>query len=412
MAKDPDPIVARWLKEITKSHTREIYRWAWKKFHGLNPKLTGRMLIEEAQEDLKRGPLQRKRIVAQRIKDTYLDLKKQGASDNTALTVSAALRSFYSYYDFKVNLKGSNKLPRAKKKNHRIMLNPNQVKTLADHARNPRDRALIWILFQGMFDASTICSLNYFNVKRGLESNEYPLPVMEITRPKTDVFYYTFVLRESIEALKAYLADCKARGITFKDSSPLFLKERGGKRLTENLIQIMLSEVAQKAGFVDQQKNGNGQNPLGPHALRESGTSRLSNSGMPDSMVLFLSGHEVGSIAEAYLKREFESVKNMYLEKGEKNLSVQVGEVVKDEKIERLAMQIAMQKKEVEDLKATLQVVLKQDTAKSRIVDGIKSGKFVVAFNEEGKPLGIVPRELVPKITTLNEEIKRLEKRP
>lgn len=359
-------VFAKFLNDITNSHTRYVYSSAIRDFKRLYPKLTGKKLIEEAEQDEKRGRLERKRIVAQRIKDFYNDLKKKGRADNAALTFSSALRSFYSAYDFKVVLKGSNKLPHPKKTNHRIQLNAFQVKTLTDHATSPRDRAIIWILFQGMFDASTICSLNYFNVKQSLQSSEYPFCIRELVRPKTSVSYYTFILKESVDALKAYLADCKARRITFNDSTPLFLKKQG-KRMTENLIQIMLSEVAQKAGFVDGAKNGNTQNPLSPHSLRESGTSLLANSGMPDSTTLFLSGHEVGSIAEAYLGVQFESVRKMYLER-EKILGVQVGEVVNDERIEQL-------EKKLEQVERRLDVSRKGQLMLAKMLSKIARGK-------------------------------------
>jgi len=128
-------------------------------------------------------------------------------------------------------------------------------------------------MFQDGFDVSTICSLNYRDVKRGLDNNETPL-LIEVVRKKDDVEYFTFVGHNSIEALKAYLNDRVAKGEKLKLDSPLFAKERAKKkkaeRITTNLIQNMLRETALKAGLVTEEDLENADlNPC-PHALRSA----------------------------------------------------------------------------------------------------------------------------------------------
>jgi len=62
----------------------------------------------------------------------------------------------------------------------------------------------------------------------------------------------------------------------------------------------MLKSVAVKSGFVDNENNGNEFNPLSPHALRESFGSLMINRGVPDTILDFWLGHEIGRMAEAY----------------------------------------------------------------------------------------------------------------
>ena len=77
----------------------------------------------------------------------------------------------------------------------------------------------------------------------------------------------------------------------------------------------MLRDLAIKSGFVDKNLNGKDFNPLSPHALRESFGSIMTGKGVPDVIVDFWLGHEIGEMAEAYKSAKFEDIKQMYLER-------------------------------------------------------------------------------------------------
>ena len=104
-----------------------------------------------------------------------------------------------------------------------MIVGSEQVRVLVEHARSPRDRALVLVNFQGGLDASTLCSIKYGDIAEGLAKNEHPLK-LELQRPKTGTDFYTFLGHDAIEALKAYIADMKQRGVTFTHSTPLFLQ--------------------------------------------------------------------------------------------------------------------------------------------------------------------------------------------
>jgi site-specific recombinase XerD len=118
-----------------------------------------------------------------------------------------------------------------------------QVKILVDHARTPRDRAIILTLFQGGMDVSTLCSLKYGDVSEALKNNDYLLK-LELFRRKTGTEYYTFLGKDAVESIKVYLSDMKSRGRRFRHDTPLFVKERGKAGLTTNLVQNMMRIVA------------------------------------------------------------------------------------------------------------------------------------------------------------------------
>jgi len=334
-----EPPLQRWLGTITRPGTRAIYKSGYRLYAQFTGK-TATELIDEAIEDQKKDPRERTDIVKRRLIGFYNWLVNEapkrragrprkdaersgkiigkGLGSKIAHTYVNAIRSFYGTFDVYVKLRGRSSLPRPKVKNRRMIVSNVDVKRLADHAGSPRDRAIILTMFQSGMDVSTLCSLKYGDVAEGLERNEHPLK-LDLYRPKSGTEYYTFLGRDACEAIRAYLNDLKAKGITLSHNDPLFLKE-GMKTLkkegiTPNLVQNMMRKVAFKAGFIDENLNGRDFNPLSPHALRESFGSIMTNKGVPDTIVDFWLGHEIGEMAEAYKTVQFEDLKGLYMEK-------------------------------------------------------------------------------------------------
>lgn len=234
-----DPVLKRWLGTISKNGTKSSYKTAFRAY-SLYTGLTPSQLIDEAIEDSKRDPRQKQDVLMTKILGFYnwvkTDYEKKsrgqgkhrvvgkGASDNLAHLWVSAVRSFYQVYDLAVKMRGRQRLPKAKVENKRMIVDAQQVKVLVDHARTPRDRSIILVHFQGGLDVSTLCSLRYKHVNEGLAKNEYPLK-LDLTRLKTGVPFYTFLGKDAIVALKAYLADLKQRGINLTHNDPLFLQE-------------------------------------------------------------------------------------------------------------------------------------------------------------------------------------------
>jgi len=138
----------------------------------------------------------------------------------------------------------------------------------------------------------------------------------------------------------------KSRGRRFRHDTPLFVKERGTTGLTTNLVQNMMRTVALKSGLIDEENNGKALNPLGPHALRESFGSIMINSGVPDTIVDFWLGHTIGEMAEAYKGVQFESLKQIYLER-EKLISIVSSKVDVKEIEAKLRVELDEGKKEL-----------------------------------------------------------------
>ncbi|MGD0070883.1 MAG: tyrosine-type recombinase/integrase [Candidatus Bathyarchaeia archaeon] len=329
-----DPALVRWLGTFTNKGTAYSCRAVYRGYAQYTGK-TASQLIDEAIEDFKRDPRERQDIVLKQLVGFYQWLRKdyvrkktvgkngktvdsgKGTSGRSAIMRVNVIRSFYATYDITVRMKGKNKLPKAKIENKRIVFKPEdvwKVKVLVDNARTLRDRAIVLCHFQGGMDVATLCSLNYEEVAEGLAKNEEPLKI-EVARVKTGVEFYTFIGKDAIEALKAYLADMRSRGVKFDNKTPLFLQEKGKERIRTHNIQTMLKDLVVRSGFVTEENNGNSFNPLGTHSLRESFGSLMINSGVPDTIVDFWLGHEIGEMAEAYKTVQFQSLRKMYMER-------------------------------------------------------------------------------------------------
>lgn len=326
----------KWLQTTTRKGTRATYKSAYRAYHQYT-NTASTQLIDEAIQDARKDPRERKDVVKVRLLGFHNwlltefpvysrgseekqphQLVRKGVRPRTAHSFVGAIRSFYGAYDITIKLKGREKIPRGRVYNKRMDLTTLDVRALVNHAGSPRDRAIILTLFQGAMDVSTLCSLKFKDVARSLEKDEYPLK-LDVSRPKTDVEYYTFLGRDAIESIKAYLHDLKGKGIKITYNTPLFLKSSNKalkmESMTENLVQNMMRDVAIKSGLVDEELNGADQNPAGPHALREAFSSILINHGVPDVITDFWQGHSVGEMGEAYKRGRFEELKQLYMEK-------------------------------------------------------------------------------------------------
>ena len=364
-----DGPLQRWLNTIVKDGTKYNYRSAFRAYHQYTG-ITATQLIDEALEDAKRDVRERKDVVLTRLIGFYHWLKNdyevksrgtgkhrilgKGVSDKLADARVSAIRSFYATFDIVIRLRGRRRLPKPKVRNKRMKVGAEQVKTLVDHARTPRDKAVILTMFQSGMDVSTLCSLKYGDVAEGLVKNDHPLK-LELYRPKTGVEHYTFLGKDAVDALKVYIKDAETRGVKFSNNSPLLVTEKGKEPVDTNNVQNMLREVAVKSGLVDEKMNGNAFNPLSPHALRESFGSLMINSGVPDTIVDFWLGHEIGAMAEAYKSVQHESLRKMYLER-EKLISISQPAVDLEEVEKKVRAEIEEKNKQLQTLVNSLAI--------------------------------------------------------
>ena len=333
--------VQNWLKGKSKG-TKCVYNSALKAFTEYT-KMTPVQLIDEAEEDFKKsgrekGAPQRKIIgffeyLRTEYKPTCNGFNnskfsgRSGVSVNLACTYSHAIQSFYSANNFPIKVKIQKAVP--KKENLKLALRIPDVKRLLDSTTNLRDKAIILTLFQTGMSIRNLCDLTYGDVVEGLEKNEEPLH-LNLMREKTWLQYTTFMGKDSIDALKAYVDWRKRNGEVLKLNTPLFTKQFTKsnsrsvniKAVNPVHIEANFQSLAVKSGLVSKEKlEAADMNPARPHALRSSFISILKLAGMNNVAVELLCGHTVSVIDSAYSQFSLEELRNLY-KKYEQHLSV------------------------------------------------------------------------------------------
>ena len=179
-----NPILQRWTGTISKKSTRSSYKTAFRAYIKYAKK-TPSVLIDEAIEDSMKDAREKRDVVKVSLLGFYQYLVNEhpvksrgkgepkiirnGVRSKTAHAWVNAVRSFYGTFDIFVKLKGRSRLPPARVANKRLNFTTMDVKALVDHARNPRDRAIILTLFQSGMDVSTLCSLKMKDIAEGLK---------------------------------------------------------------------------------------------------------------------------------------------------------------------------------------------------------------------------------------------------
>ncbi len=379
--------VEKWLIGKAKE-TKKVYLIAlntYCKYRGLNPK----QLIDEIEEDRKK-PRRERGEVEFKLKEFHewlLNEKdkmmggwkprkvgKKGLSPKRANMIVNTVRSFYKINGFPVlNLR----LPKAPplKKNHKLTLRAEHVKKLVDHSPTIRDKAIILMLFQSGMDISTLISLNYGDVARGLENDECPLAI-HVVRKKAGIEYTTFIGRDAIDALKAYLNKRRQKQGEIKYDEPLFVKEReikGDKRITRNAIDKMLKQVAVLSGVVSKEEMERADmNPCRPHALRGAFSTIMKLQGVNNEIVEYWMGHAI-PYESAYMIPQEDELRKIYAEHEEALSINRATEQIKkleqkfngkmetyDEIINRQAAEIEKLRRELGERKSVADALLKE----------------------------------------------------
>jgi len=293
-----------WL-DTKKPDTRYVYRKAFETYVEFTG-LTAEQLIDEAEIDFhpdtpqrNRGKVKRRLLAYRSWLANHYKPKNNRAGDGglapkTVNTYLGALRGFYDNNNFPIKFK-RNEIPTAQPRTERMMLKPEQVKTLLRHARTQRNKAIIMCLYQSGMDISTLLSLNYAHVEEGRRNRRKRI-LVKVVRPKVNHKYRTFFGQDATVSLNQYLDE--RRNLT--RMSPLFLCEQllvndePKRRATEREVQNMFKRLAIRAGFVteEQLENEFAINPCGSHALRASFSKIAVATGINQNLIDYLMGHK------------------------------------------------------------------------------------------------------------------------
>ncbi|KXA94004.1 hypothetical protein AKJ66_00115 [candidate division MSBL1 archaeon SCGC-AAA259E22] len=352
---------SRWVKgksdETERKYERVLRKYC--EFRGMDPE----ELIDEAEDDWN-SSRREKGEVESRIKDFQEHMEEGGYSGVSVKNNILCLKSFYSANNFPQNVSA----PRASPTSKALKIRSDDVRKLVSVA-SVRDKAITLMMFQSGIDVSTICSLDYSHVKKGLEADEEPMPI-EVQRPKEKVNYTTFVLQDTMEALRDYLRHREEKPTEWDGSNvpieragepdlgdPLFVKERSrgdSDRLSPAVIQKMMRKVAIESGLVSREEMENSKmNPCRPHALRKGFSSVLELNGINSNIVNGFLGHSV-DYDSAYSQQAEEELADQYMEaEGDLRITGSRGET--EERIDDLHAKLGERDERMDGLEEELE---------------------------------------------------------
>ena len=226
-------------------------------------------------------------------------------------------RTFFRVNDKNPKLHAYSVPPRYRKRPEYIPT-ISEVRAMATVAESLRNRALILAVWSSGLRVSTLCALNYGDVagdlNAGYASVRIPIyPDMKHRLPdacKGNIPYYTFICREAVEALRAYLRDRSEKYGQLSSESPLFhadwslwkRKERSDKRLGRRTVAKVIRRAAKLAGISQ-------WTYITPHTLRKAFESVLRNptidgGRMDKGTQEFLFGHILPGSQDAYYDKD------------------------------------------------------------------------------------------------------------
>jgi integrase len=250
----------------------------------------------------------------QRFVDQAAGLNRSRAYVNSMIK---RFRTFFRVNDKSPKLHAYSVPPRYRKRPE-YMPTISEVRAMATVAESLRNRALILVAWSSGVRVSTLCALNYGDVAGDLNAGHASvrIPVysdMKHRLPdacKGNIPYYTFICREAVEALRAYLRDRSEKYGPLTPEAPLFhaewslwkRKERSDKRLGRRTVAKVIRRAVRLAGISQ-------WTCITPHTLRKAFESVLRNptidgGRMDKGTQEFLFGHILPGSQDAYYDKD------------------------------------------------------------------------------------------------------------
>ena len=265
-------------KYTERDYSRGLY--AYCEWIGKNPD----QLIKERNEETE-----------DKVREFTLMLKNtRNISKSTIATkYIAVLKSFFKHN------KKSLDVPIPKHSTHRRSPHTTEeIKSLMQIA-NVRERAIITVLKDSGMSREDVVKLNYGDIKTEYENDKQFIHIKTV-RTKEAIEYDTFIGKNAVECLKAYLDTRKRKGCLIKDDSPL-LATLSNKRMTPETLTEIFQRLSRKAGF-----------KTSPHRFRKYFESHLGLT-VPTILIRFWMGHSLG-VESHYFLPPIQRQKEKYVE--------------------------------------------------------------------------------------------------
>jgi len=305
--------VQTWLKTVGTSSVG-LYLNALRKFCDFSRTNPHELILMRDKETRSSDPNNRTGV-----RDLIFDFRRYLEMENYApKTINAldgAVRSFFTAVLGKagmINVKNYRNREVATKKD--LVPTLEELKKMIDVCSLPEKLRIIFIAQTGM-RISDALKLKVGDIQRELDLGRVPLAISYLPQKDRESIgeRITFLASDGVELLKNYLEWRKRKGEKIIPDSPLFVgrTRRGNKPLTQQKFNKMLKNVAAKAGL-----NGDGKyGVIRTHSLRKFFITQLTNHGVEDKIINFLTCHKISEVDRVYWFRRVEQLRNIYAQR-------------------------------------------------------------------------------------------------
>ena len=309
--------VQTWLKNIGQS-SRNVYLSALRRFCnwcGKNPHM---LIIDRDHEIHSDDPLSRNKT-----RDMLLDfrqhLEKRGYAPKTINSIDGAIRSFFTTIIGRsgmINLRNYRNASISQNKD--LVPTIEELKKMLDVVSLEEKIRILFIAQTGM-RVSDAVELKISDIRRELDLEKVPLAIRFVPKKDRDVIgeRVTFLGSDGVEMLKQYLRFREKRGETLSDASPLFLarsKKRGKGMvpITQQNFNETIRKAASKIGLI----NGDAKyGRIRVHCLRKFFITQLTNHGVEDKIINFLTCHKISDVDAVYWNRRVDTLRRIYADR-------------------------------------------------------------------------------------------------
>ncbi|HTY12699.1 MAG TPA: site-specific tyrosine recombinase XerD [Candidatus Omnitrophota bacterium] len=226
-------------------------------------------------------------------------LTDTGFSPSSIMRKHATLKSFYKFLlgegKVKENPTADLKLPKIGLRLPKALTIKDTFDLLRASAREPRDSAILELLYATGLRASEIIGLNLFDLNLqasflkclGKGGKERVVPVGDMAK----------------QALEKYIGGARAKAVKDENEKALFL-DRSGTRMTRQALWNIVKKYVKKAGIREKTTT---------HTLRHSFATHLLEKGADLRFVQEMLGHSNIATTEIYTSVSRERLKKIYL---------------------------------------------------------------------------------------------------
>ena len=305
--------VQTWIRTVGESSV-SVYINALKKFCDFSGKDPKELILMRDKET--RNPDPNSRTGA---RDLILDFRRylemEKYAPKTINSIDGAIRSFFTAVLGKagmINVKNYRNREVAIKKD--LVPTLEELRKMIDVCSLTEKLRILFIAQTGM-RISDALKLKVGDIQRELDLGRVPLGISYLPKKDRESIgeRITFLASDGVELLKRYLEMRQRKGENLTPESPLFVgrTRRGNKPLTQQKFNKMLKNIAAKAGL-----NGDGKyGVIRAHSLRKFFITQLTNHGVEDKIINFLTCHKISEVDRVYWSRRIEGLRKIYAQR-------------------------------------------------------------------------------------------------